>query len=367
MTPAPGGLVARDIMTPLGQCVREDMTLREAAAMLVRESFAPLPLLTRDGALRGSVYHRHLVLALANGAQAADPLHTQLDEIRVGEFRPHRVSVAGDCPIAEVGEIMKDGGLENVRVEDEGALVGVVATEDMRSFSLEPPDGIPFPPPRLIELVQGGSRRRWLWKRFYESGKADADAIRGILASQGYEISRFESILDFGCGCGRLIRHWKSLRDSRLYGLDYNPALVDWCRENLPFAEFAVNGAAPPLPLDDRSIQLVYAFSVFTHLDAGLQRPWIEELRRVVGEGGLILLTLHGSSFLGDLDAAEESRFRAGELVVVNAGASGRNECAVYHPERYIRETLAAGLELVSIAPTEETSLGQDAVVLRRP
>ena len=57
--------------------------------------------------------------------------------------------------------------------------------------------------------------------------------------------------------------------------------LVDWCRENLPFAEVRRNGAAPPLPAGDSEFSLIYAFSVFTHLGETAQRAWMRELERV--------------------------------------------------------------------------------------
>ena len=73
------------------------------------------------------------------------------------------------------------------------------------------------------------------------------------------------SILDFGCGCGRVVRWWRDL-PAEIHGSDFNPTLVRWCRENLPFGVFEVNRPEPPLPYPDDSFDLVYALSVLTHL-----------------------------------------------------------------------------------------------------
>ena len=64
-------------------------------------------------------------------------------------------------------------------------------------------------------------------------------------------------MLDFGCGCGRVMRWWKDLESTRLHGTDYNPYLVAWCRQNLPFAEFSVNGLEAGLDLPDGHFDLV--------------------------------------------------------------------------------------------------------------
>ena len=60
--------------------------------------------------------------------------------------------------------------------------------------------------------------------------------MRAILARSGVTIERLGAILDFGCGAGRVLRHWKSLEGPALHGTDYNPELVAWCAASLPFA-----------------------------------------------------------------------------------------------------------------------------------
>ena len=96
-----------------------------------------------------------------------------------------------------------------------------------------------------------------------------------MLARNGVDMTALGALLDFGCGCGRITRHWKDLPGS-VHGTDYNPHLVDWCAEHLPFADFALNSFEPPLPFADYSFDLVYSISIFTHLDEPLQVPWMQ-------------------------------------------------------------------------------------------
>jgi SAM-dependent methyltransferase len=174
------------------------------------------------------------------------------------------------------------------------------------------------------------------------------------------------SILDFGCGCGRVVRHWANLA-AEVHGSDMNGRLIRWCRRNLPFATFATNRAHPPLPYRDGQFDLVYALSVFTHLPAHIQRPWMEELHRVTRPGGYVLLSLHGDRYLPDLTPDERRRFEAGELVVRGADAPGRNECGAYHPAAYVQSVLAAGFRLMDhLAQGARGNPHQDLVVLRK-
>ena len=173
------------------------------------------------------------------------------------------------------------------------------------------------------------------------------------------------SLLDFGCGCGRVTRWWHDL-DAEVYGSDADARAVDWCRANLRFGHFAANGLAPPLRYDDASFDLVYAFSVLTHLTEDLQRPWLEELDRVLLPGGLLVLSTHGERYLERLSPGERARFEAGELVVRWGGVAGTNLCTTFHPRAYL-ERLADGFELLEHVPEGATgNPHQDLSVLRK-
>ena len=112
-------------------------------------------------------------------------------------------------------------------------------------------------------------------------------------------------MMDFGCGCGRVTRHLKDL-PGNVHGSDYNPHLVHWCAEHLPFGEFRTNDAEPPLPYDDDFFDFLYSISIFTHLDEPLQVPWMHELARVVRPGGLLLITVMGEDRLRSIPAWEQ-------------------------------------------------------------
>lgn len=201
------------------------------------------------------------------------------------------------------------------------------------------PDGLRLPPASLRYLVAGTPDAAW----FLEGGRLAAESIREALIRDGTTIDEMGRLLDFGCGCGRVIRHWKGLPASEVYGCDYNSRPIEWDRRNLAFAHFETNQAMPPLPFSDAHFDLIYALSVFTHLTEEAQRAWVAELSRVLRPGAYLLLTACGESYFNQLAPDERDRFAAGELVVKNATAAGHNSCLAYHPPTYVRGRFSDG------------------------
>jgi len=180
-------------------------------------------------------------------------------------------------------------------------------------------------------------------------------------------MEKFKAVLDFGCGCGRVMRYWQSLRGPRLYGADYNSDLVYWCQKKLSrLAEFKTNDLTPPLDYKREKFDFIYAISVFTHLTKKLQMAWIEELARVLKPGGFLLVTVHGESRLHQLESGEQRRFRAGQLVVKKEAAAGTNVCGAYHPERYVRDKLTKGFEVLDFVPGGARGANQDVFLLKK-
>lgn len=225
-------------------------------------------------------------------------------------------------------------------------------------------DGLPVPPPALIVRVAGTPDVEW----FLRGGRLAAGTIRAALWRQGRRIEDLDAFLDFGCGCGRVVRNWLALRDTDVFGSDMNDDAVEWCRRNLPFATFEPNGLAPPLAFDSDRFDLVYGLSVFTHLPEELQLLWMRELERVLRPGGLLVLSTHGDRYLPRLSGAERERYAAGEVVVRWEEVAGTNLCTAFHPPAYVRERLAAAFEpLDFVAEGAKGNPHQDLHVFRRP
>ena len=224
------------------------------------------------------------------------------------------------------------------------------------------PDGLPLPPATLRVRVSGTADI----ESFLDGGQRAAETVRELLAAGGKPIERCRDILDFGCGCGRVLRQWQHLT-AAVYGTDLNAELVQWCRDQLPFASVSVNSAEPPTSFEDERFDAVYAFSVFTHMPAAVQKRWLDEFRRILRPGGLLIFSTHGSYYLPRLSNEERQRFLDGKLVVRFEAAAGSNLCNAYHPEIFVRGELSPGWDVIAFHP--EGAHGnprQDAWVFRR-
>lgn len=132
-------------------------------------------------------------------------------------------------------------------------------------------------------------------EEFFDGGERTRDALEAALRDAGRPIESFRRALDFGCGCGRVVRAFaRHAAFLELHATDVDAEAIAWCRQHLPTAQFSANDGTPPLPYEDAAFDLVWAISVFTHLDEDRQRAWLGELRRILRPGGVLLATVYG-------------------------------------------------------------------------
>lgn len=123
-------------------------------------------------------------------------------------------------------------------------------------------------------------------------GKEHAENMRRALETHGFEMP--STILDFGCGAGRMIRWLKPEAErGTVWGCDILAEDIQWLQRNLrPPFRFFTSTTLPSLPFPDGYFGLVYAGSVFTHI-ADLAEAWLLEVRRIIRRGGIAYLTIH--------------------------------------------------------------------------
>ncbi len=120
----------------------------------------------------------------------------------------------------------------------------------------------------------------------------------------------YESIFDFGCGCGRNARQLmlQSQPPKEYLGIDISKQLIKWAQQNLTTynenfkflhhdvysVTYAPNNSKNrrlPFPAKDTEYSLVNAHSVFTHLYYDQAEFYLKEARRVLRDKGLIRTT----------------------------------------------------------------------------
>jgi SAM-dependent methyltransferase len=227
-------------------------------------------------------------------------------------------------------------------------------------------NGLTLPPAMLRFRVDESPSARL----FLDSGRGISQDIQAALASIGRPFAAFDSVLDFGCGCGRtLIWLAREYPGKALYGTDVDAPAIRWCRLHLAAAGFAVNPPLPPTLYPDGMFDLILAISVFTHLDEEPQLRWLAELQRILRPGGVLLLSLHGERSWTALPPEDLAILRRrGFLFKTSAKLRGIVPGwyhTAYHSRDYVLRTFSRYFPVLSY---REAGLGfQDLVALERP
>jgi SAM-dependent methyltransferase len=126
-----------------------------------------------------------------------------------------------------------------------------------------------------------------------------ADFVVQTLGEAGVTLGPGATVLDFGCSSGRALRPIAAWRpDLTCLGCDPNGDAIAWAQAALPMARWFQSPLNPPLELDDGSVDVAYAISIWSHFAGDAALRWLDELHRVIRPGGALLLTTHGLNTL---------------------------------------------------------------------
>jgi SAM-dependent methyltransferase len=204
-------------------------------------------------------------------------------------------------------------------------------------------------------------------------------------------LEAYDSVFDFGCGCGRLARQLiqQTPRPRSYLGVDLHLPLVEWAQDNLApraggfaFAHHDVRydpwnpgddkPDVAPFPAAEGSHSLVIAFSVFTHLIEAHAEHYLREVARILKPGGVFYSTwflfdkqlfpmmqdFQNALYINDLNPANAVIFDQGWLVSM-AAANGLAITAVEQPEvrgfhwYLTMQHAGEGTEAVELPPDE--------------
>ena len=201
--------------------------------------------------------------------------------------------------------------------------VGVCEDESLRRFTP------PLPPLELRQITAAPNLPEFLW-----TGLVDMDRIMTLyekVANNANEEST--TILDFGCGCGRMVRFLNNYSTSHaIHACEVNPDHVDWCRDNLNNIHVSKCDTLPPLPYQDQMFNLIYGLSIFTHLSENHATQWLSEMKRVLKPGGILIVTIHGLTALNTIKNSilHQQIFNLGSDVVTRTIGNFQEEPFVF-------------------------------------
>jgi len=161
---------------------------------------------------------------------------------------------------------------------------GVFENPELRKFVS------PFPPVELMQNVSGLENER-------DFAAHGADLFLALSQASAVALTEYRSLLDFGCGCGRLPRIFKN-HPHAVFGCDVDARHVGWVGKNLKYMNVKHSSVRPPLPYPRNSFDAILSISVFTHLNETSQDQFLAELHRVSQPGARLFLTVHGERAL---------------------------------------------------------------------
>jgi SAM-dependent methyltransferase len=204
-----------------------------------------------------------------------------------------------------------------------------------------------------------------------DAGKFYCD-VKKFAAQLSVSISNAR-MLDFGVGWGRHARFFaRDTKFGNIYGVDVWPLMIELCRTSMVPASVSLIEPFGQLPYRNQFFDIVYAFSVFTHLPETIANHWLEEIRRVTRPGGMMIMTLEPPRFVDfcrsiPADDASlwhralrdaiarvpdaEARVRAGEFLYLPTGGGGMLTNEIYGdaiiPDAYIQKNWTDHFELI--------------------
>lgn len=100
------------------------------------------------------------------------------------------------------------------------------------------------------------------------------------------------NLLDYGCGDGKYFPYFvnQGFRSENIFGLEVSQSRIDRCQA-IGWSNVSLLTPDVPLPFDDEKFDLINFMEVIEHIPQKEGERVVSELRRVIKQGGILLIS----------------------------------------------------------------------------
>lgn len=203
-----------------------------------------------------------------------------------------------------------------------------------------------------------------------------------------------KTYLDFGCGVGRILGTFMCNFPARnMHGADVTEEFVSICRNDFgDMFRFHHIDPRPQASFAPESVDVITAYSVFSHFSAIQATRWLDEFNRIAKPGAIIALTTYGRGHIDFIYDSPPDRvppnkanhlvplnemggkgevlrmFELGEMLYVPKGQIfGRYDYGdAFMGEEFVRRIWGRQFEILEVVDDFDR-MEQMAVVMRKP
>ena len=140
----------------------------------------------------------------------------------------------------------------------------------------------------------GGRSKIENQERYFSSGEIAFVTLQDILADQGVTLSDVTSLLEFASGYGRITRFLVTMVNPNkitVSDIDYSAIEIN---AKMFGTQPLVSAEHPADFVCNRTFEVIFVASLFSHLNFGLWHLWLERLYKLLEPGGLLIFSTHG-------------------------------------------------------------------------
>ena len=174
-------------------------------------------------------------------------------------------------------------------------------------------------PPADVHRMQHGAD--WI------GDNASAAIVHDALEQAGVALKAGDRFFDYGCSSGSLLRLLAYLYENIAFvGTDPVDSSIDWAQKNLTFDNlqfYHQDQTAPIEALQNESVDILSAISIFSHHGMRASQAWLSELHRILKKDGVAVITTHGIGAVRHYNSLEHKPLERYKCVALSLLAQG--------------------------------------------